>query len=91
MKPFIAAALLLTLCGCAQRLVWEKPGATAAMFEQDKNQCIYEAKLGTPTVPSYGTQGYVASQFEEGMREGQLQTLCMKARGYTQRAVKVEQ
>jgi len=92
MRSFCIVALALCVAGCVtQKVVWDKPGATPASFELDKNQCIYEATLGTPTAtytPSVGAA--IAQGIAEGMRQNQLQTLCMKARGYEQRVIQVD-
>ena len=82
------ALLAPILAGCVtQQAVWDKPGGTQVAFDQDKAQCIYEAKLGTPSMPYHGMSGAISTGIEEGMRQAELEVLCMQARGYTRRTV----
>lgn len=82
------AALALPLAACVtagDEVRWVRAGATPAMFDVDKAQCEYEATMGTP--PSQmgrGLSGAIASGMADGMRKVELQTLCMKARGWQQ-------
>lgn len=92
MRKLICAALApLWLAGCVSagdEIRWVKAGATPAMFDVDKAQCQYEATMGTP--PSQmgrGLSGAIASGMADGMRKAELQTLCMKARGWQQTVV----
>lgn len=61
-------AILLSSCA-SMRMQWEKPGATASDFEQDKQQCIYEVQLHNPNM------------FLEAIP---LISQCMRAKGYVQ-------
>ncbi len=61
--------VLLALGGCAQS-VWVKPGATQAQFQQDKQQCIYEAELHGQNANPFNILYLVPD--------------CLRAKGYTQ-------
>jgi hypothetical protein len=81
-----AVTACLLLAGC-QTTQWVKPGATASDFEADKRQCVYESNLATPGTPSYDVGSAIAAGINDGMRLGQLQTMCMQARGWNLIAV----
>lgn len=85
MKKFYLC-FAFALAGCSH-VVWEKPGATQADFELDRARCEYEATLGTPSTPVYSVGGAIGAGIAEGMRQNQLGTLCMRARGYSSRVV----
>lgn len=89
MRKYCLLVLSLVLCGCAtQKVAWEKPGATQASFQLDTNQCKYEATLATPSASYTPTiAAAVAQGISEGIRQNQLHTLCMNARGYVLRNV----
>lgn len=82
----IIFAIAIALSGCSH-VVWEKPGATQADFEADRARCQYEAKLGTPNAPVYSMGQAIGTGIAEGLRENQLGSLCMHARGYSSRVV----
>lgn len=92
MRNILGTIALAALVGCAQ-FTWVKDGADAADFERDKAQCVYEASLATAGAGSgsgyYRSTGQaVAAGIGEGialgLRQLELATLCMRARGYQQ-------
>jgi hypothetical protein len=51
-KRLMAAVVLaVAVAGCATSKPFYKAGAGAAEFEQDKQQCLYEAQLHQPNDP----------------------------------------
>jgi hypothetical protein len=70
MKLILIAAALVLLAGCVPTK-WTKPGADAATFEQDKQQCIYEVDLHNQA-PG-GNPFNVLTLVPE----------CLRAKGYT--------
>jgi hypothetical protein len=79
-------ALLTALAGCATPpAVWVHSEHTdPARFERDRAQCVYEANAATASTPSsiYLPQA-VGQDVATGIRQGELASLCMEARGYT--------
>lgn len=86
MKVLFILAFILGGC-MTNKTVWEKPGGTQVGFDMDKQQCIYEARMATPATPMTGYGSGFADLFAEQLRKNELETLCMKARGYTPRIV----
>ncbi len=72
----IIVAAGIALAGC-NTVSWEKPGASAQQKKVDLAQCEYEAEQGSPIM---GRGDGPAIQ--AGIRSAQLESLCMKARGY---------
>jgi hypothetical protein len=79
---------LALLCGGCARTVWDKPGATAADFERDKLECEYEANKATASLGSSGRGlgNAIGDGIDQGLRNAELATQCMRVRGYSQRA-----
>ena len=76
---FAGLVVLAALAGCASTDTngWTKPGMTAAQLEQDRSDCMLEARQITPTV--------------EGPRmrlDYPRYQRCMTQRGYTGAAAK---
>ena len=82
-KP-MAFLLALALAGCATNMRWVKAGATPADFDQDKTTCLYEAKKATGSIgyAGPGMGNAIAQGIEQGMRENEIGTLCMKTKGW---------
>lgn len=76
-RTAILATLLIGMAGCATQppLEWQKPGATAAMAEQDEQQCDYEAGLATAPMMA-------SDPFQAGWNRGTLSLQCMKVKGW---------
>lgn len=95
--PTVALCIagLLGLCGCAPRYSWVRDATTQQQFERDRAQCLYESKAATASYSSGPTPRTLGGSFGQGfadgitlaMRENELAVLCMKARGYSQRAI----
>jgi len=81
----IAACTCLVLAACApmKPMVWVKPGATAAEFEQAKAQCIYEVTAATQQT-DYSYRTVIGQELDRSIRQRELGLLCMKARGWNQ-------
>jgi hypothetical protein len=86
----LATLSLLLLNGCANQLVWNKPGATQGDFARDKYTRVQQAR--SPTSSSYLSGGYhVGSAYvplSGGSSSGEIVNgnffrPCMEAQGYT--------
>lgn len=93
MRKAASAALVALLGACAyDPLVWTHRISGAAEYDRDAAQCRYEANLATAsysTGPTARTRGGAIAQgigegLTRGMRQGDLMTLCMQARGWYQ-------
>lgn len=69
MKRMMVALAVLGLAGCVPTK-WTKPDGDVSQFEQDKQQCIYEADLHTQAP---GSNPFAALQ---------LVPECLRAKGY---------
>lgn len=89
MRQIAVLACVLVCTGCARNDVrWVRAGATAMDFNADKAACEYEAQLATPG--SYSGRGMgnaIADGISDGMRIGNLQVLCMQARGWQRQVI----
>lgn len=87
---------LLALSGCATQpnYQWQHPHNNQARFDQDKARCEYEAAVAvgsyTPDTSGYRTVlvAALSEQMDINRRSGEIAVLCMKARGYTQQAIR---
>lgn len=81
-----ALALLApaALAGCAAPGYWLHPEhQEQARFQRDASQCVYESGLATANAPaSIFLSQQLAQDVATGVRRGELQRLCMQARGY---------
>jgi hypothetical protein len=93
MRVVQAMRLLLPvfLCvGCAAQYVWQHPTATAAGFERDRLQCVYEAKIATANESSQlprSLEDAIARGIAIGTERGELVSSCLQARGYIQERI----
>lgn len=87
----------LALTACAPRFMWVRPSTTQADFDQDVARCQYEAASATATYgsssPTARTTGGAIGQgigagIGAAMKENELVTLCMRAKGYAQQPVR---
>lgn len=88
-----ASVAVFAATGCATTQ-WVKPGATAADFERDKAQCIYEATIYTQPTPvaTYRRwENQLAASFgaalADGLRQAELTARCLEARGWRRMTV----
>ena len=72
----------IVLSGCAQPVVWLKPGFTQADFNRDKAQCDYETSGATQNV-DYGYRTVFGQALDQALRKQGLMHKCFIARGYT--------
>lgn len=79
----ILVALPVLLAGCAAPGYWNHAHGDQARFQQDAAQCVYESKLATASTP-YSTRlsAQVSQDIATGVQQGELQRLCMQAKGY---------
>jgi hypothetical protein len=80
----LLALLALPLSACAAPSgYWMNSANDPSSFERDKAQCIYESKMATAGVPStFSLSQNVAQDIATGVQQGEMQTLCLKAKGY---------
>lgn len=69
----VVVASLVSGCAMIPDIPRWKEGATKEEYQRDRLRCEYEAARATP----------YASTLYEGLRQMELEALCMKARGYT--------
>ena len=82
MVPFFLAA------GAATATLWEKPGATAAMVQQDNDQCLVSARENAPQPAVFEQTGTVTTRVltvEEQRRRNEVEYFqkCMQEKGYS--------
>jgi hypothetical protein len=77
MKKHIVLIIATSLAACAPQTVWVKPGTSVADQNADVAKCELLAEINAPGHPSD-----FAADFEAGMRQVGLETLCMKSMGY---------
>lgn len=68
---------MLLLGGCTTNQQWAKAGATPADVKQAQLECEYEAAKST------NASGKLIPETGDWIREGQLQVLCLRAKGFT--------
>lgn len=75
--------LALLVAGCAgQPVVYTKPGATPADFEQAQATCRYQAVAATANGGSYGMRTTIGAAMAQGQKQDELIDLCLKATGW---------
>ena len=77
----VLLALILTTSGCAQR-IYTRPGATASDFDHDKAACDYQAVAATANGGTYGMNTAIGAGIAQGMKQAELEDLCLKASGW---------
>lgn len=80
-KSIIILITLFLISACETKFI--KDGGTIAEFEQDKAQCVYEAKAATPN-PSGYYRTIIGSSLDMALRQLELIKLCLKAKGWKQ-------
>ena len=96
MRPTLLLCLILTACASQPSYEWRHPSGDRAKFDKDFAQCQYEAAQATAGYSQGQTartnSGAFAQGFGEGLeigaRRNELGVLCMKAKGYTQHALR---
>lgn len=87
MKRFaIPLLLLLSSCATQPQFVWDHPTGNQAQFERDRAQCEYETASATQQT-DYSYRSVFGQELDRAMRRRDLGVLCMKAKGYQQRAL----
>jgi hypothetical protein len=76
----VTVGALIVLPGCA-KTIYEKPGATAAEFNQDLATCNYEAATHTQ-IPSNPFLTGMSASLDVGLRRNELLGLCLQAKGW---------
>lgn len=76
--------LPLCLAACAAPGYWSHTEhQDPARFQRDASQCVYESNMATAGAPSYmNLNRQISQDIATGARQGELQRLCMQARGY---------
>lgn len=83
MRKIAAAALIVSITSaCAPQYVYSRPGATQADFEHDKAVCQYQAVSATANGGNFGMSTAIGAGIAEGMKQAELQELCMRAAGW---------
>lgn len=85
-KLVIIAAVALAGCATQPAWQWVKPGATQADFDQHKAQCDYETSAATQTT-DYSLRSSFGQELDRSMRQRDLMTKCMVAKGYRQEPI----
>lgn len=70
-KTLLLIVTAASLASCAAN--WTKPGGMPAMLASDQAQCHYEAEVATAPI---------RSPVEAGVKEGFMETACLRARGW---------
>lgn len=83
-KIIALALVAASLAGCATAPhVWNHPSKTAADFNRDKTQCLYESKSQAAVAATPGYDGAIQAAIRKGSLENELANNCMFAKGYT--------
>jgi hypothetical protein len=80
--------LCAALSACGSSPHWEKPGGTAAMAQQDSEQCRAKARQEAPVPMAFAQTGRTTDRvltFEDERQQNELVYFqkCMQDRGYT--------
>lgn len=76
----ILAAAVLCGIGCAQKIIWNKPGLTQEEFRRDDAQCQFEAKKTSRPMGAFDNP--MLWGLQTGQQERELYILCMQSKGY---------
>lgn len=86
---WLALAAFIILPGCAGPTVsYHKYGASAEQQNQDFAECRFEAIKATASAPggsiayAYQASNTIANDIAIGMRQGEIMSTCLAARGY---------
>lgn len=82
MKIARIAIICLGVSGCTQS-TWVKPGASLTDLETEKAACEYEAVKATASGGNFGMSTPIGAGIAEGMKQAEIQNLCMKSRGWS--------
>lgn len=85
MRKIAAAALIVSITSaCAPQFVYTRPGATQVDFNHDKAVCEYQAASATASGGNFGMQTAIGAGIAQGMKQAELQEMCMRAAGWQQ-------
>ena len=76
-------AIALSLAACAgQQVIYVKPYATSADFEQAQAACRDQAVTATANGGTYGMRTSIGAAIAQGQKQDELIDLCLKAAGW---------
>lgn len=79
---FVLTASLLSGCAAPKPVIWNRPGATQAEFNQDAARCDYETSAATQGT-DYSFRTIFGQELDRAIRKKDLIGKCMVARGWT--------
>jgi hypothetical protein len=82
--------LVVAACAAPKAPQWEKPGASAAVAQQDSEQCRLDARLQAPTPRLVDRTGTATGRVITGQEQAVLSEVeffqrCMADKGYSQK------
>lgn len=86
MRKCIALLIVSALVGCAVKpTIWDKPDGTQAEFDRDQRECKYDVLKNTQ-ISDPAMRTLVGQEIDRSLRQANLMTSCMEARGYVARS-----
>lgn len=84
----IITVLAFGLLGCGAAPVYNKHGASTSQKEKDVAECRLQALTATGSAPggsiayTYAASQTIANDLATGMRQAEINDLCLRSRGY---------